>query len=433
MRKPDTALSWLAFLALMCVPSFILVYRRMGNFCFYALLLLALLEALLRVRRPGLRFGEMAKRFWPLHLAMAGQLIAILVNQIARQDFVLKTYDYPSRMALFIVLLWVASQIPYRLLRHVQWAFVLGTMLATLKMVLITDFGRRRDYVDFMPIIEFAQLTLILGFSSILTLSFPHPAALPRTVGIVFKIMVGIGSIYAAYLSQTRGAWIGIPVFILVTILTLGRDRLHFSGQLKVFVGVCIALALIFGSTDIVRHRIEQGENDMAHYSDSTHLDTSVGTRLQLWKASWLLFTRHPLVGVGMHRFPVELGMLEHQGIITHYASIQPHSHNEVLYNMATLGSLGLLGILGLYFVPAWYFGREMRHEDPVVRGYAGMGLILCLGYFILGLVDVMLMWGVSDNFYAMLCALLFSCIMTRKRALDATKIETAELSAAAT
>jgi O-antigen ligase len=82
--------------------------------------------------------------------------------------------------------------------------------------------------------------------------------------------------------------------------------------------------------------------------------------------------------------------------------------------------------------VTAWYFGREMRHEDPMVRSYAGMGLTLCLGYFILGLVDVMLMWGVSDNFYAMLCALLFTCIMTRKQALEAAKMETAELSAAA-
>jgi hypothetical protein len=38
----------------------------------------------------------------------------------------------------------------------------------------------------------------------------------------------------------------------------------------------------------------------------------------------------------------------------------------------------------------------------------------------------------VSDNFYAMLCALLFTCIMTRKQALEAAKMETAELSAAA-
>jgi len=179
-----------------------------------------------------------------------------------------------------------------------------------------------------------------------------------------------------------------------------------------------ISFGFLFLSTNIVKERIAVTWNNIDVYVSKQNVDTSVGIRFQLWKSAALLFSQNPLVGVGRENFNIAMGELEKKGIVTYTAGIQPHSHNEILYNMATLGLIGLLGILSLYFVPAFYFFREICHPDNQIRMTAGMGLILCTGFFILGLTDVMFMWGVSDNFYAIFMAIFFAYILKRKEAL---------------
>lgn len=352
---------------------------------------------------------------------MAGMLLAILVNQLVLLDFANRTYDYPSRMAFFVVLLWVFLLVPYRLMRHMQWACVLGALLSAVKMYIITEGGVSRAYVDFMPIIEFAQLAQLLGFFSILSLAYVEENALLRRVGVALKLLAGGAGLYAAYLSQTRGAWIGIPVFILIAIGILGV-RIQHRLQLVISAVLVVVIVVIFASTNLVRSRVLEAQQDLILYSSKQNLDTSLGIRLQLWQGSWLLFTEHPAVGVGRENFPAALGELEKRGVITNGARVQPHSHNELLYNMSTLGTVGLISILCLYLVPAFYFLREARHADKEIRATAGMGLVLCAGFLILGLVDVMFMWGVCDNFYAMFAAIFFAMIISRKQMLAMQK-----------
>lgn len=401
----------------MAVPVFLLIARRAGNLCFYALFLLALAAMVLDLRPCGKKFSQLLKEHWPLHLAMAGMLLAVLINQLALLDFAGRSYDYPSRMAFFAFLLWAALLVPYRLMKQLQWAYVAGALLAAVKMYIITDGGVSREYVDFMPIIEFGQLSLLLGFFAVLSLAYEEKSPALRRVGIGLKLLAGCGGLYAAYLSQTRGAWLGIPLFLLIAIAILG-NRVHARKQFAIAVALLAIVTVLFGSTGIVRSRVLEARQSLVQYIAGENPDTSVGIRLQLWKGSWLLFKEHAGVGVGREHFTDALGDLERRRVITHQASIQPHSHDEILYNMVTLGMPGLIAILALYLVPAFYFWRETRHPDAEIRATAGMGLILCSGFLILGLVDVMFMWGVCDNFYGMFAAIFFAFIIRRKHEL---------------
>lgn len=406
------------FAVLMAVPVLLLVESKSDNICFYLLFLLGMAALSCRQRPAGHSLSGLIRSRWPLHLAMAGPALAILINQFVLQDFSAQSYEYPSRMAFFFLLLWVALLVPYRLLRHIQWAYVTGALAATIKMYIITDGGTTREHRDFMPIIEFAQLTLILGFFSILSIAYEDRNDGWRRARVGLKLVAGIAAVYAAYISQTRGAWIGIPVQMLIAIFVLG-SRFHIGKQLAAFGIMLLLVTVMFSSTELVRNRILHAQQDLVQYSNKANLDTSLGIRLQLWQGSWLLFTENPLVGVGRENFSDALGDLEERTIITNGARVQPHSHNELLYNMSTLGIVGLISILALYFVPAYYFIRHMRHPDEEIQATAGMGLVLCLGYFMLGLVDVMLMWGVCDNFYAIIAATLFAYIIQRKRMLE--------------
>jgi O-antigen ligase len=418
MKNSLFRLHWPVFAVLMSTVTCLLIVRRAGNLGFYALLLLAVIIAVCRIRPSGRSFYALLKEYWPLHLAMAGMVLAIFINQLVLGDFVVKTYDYPSRMAFFVVLLWAALLLPYRLIKHLQWAYVAGALLAAAYMYVTTAGGTFRSYVYFMPIIEFAQMTQLLGFFAVLSINYEVGSPAWRRAGIGLKLLAGAAGIYAAYLSQTRGAWLGLPALILITIVVLG-GHISIRKQWATAIAVLIVVISLFASSNLVRQRIDGAQQDIAQYYLKGNAATSVGVRLQLWAGSWLLFVENPLVGVGREGFSTALGGLKKRGLLVPEASIQPHSHNEILYNMATLGTVGLIAILCLYLVPGFYFLREVFHVDREIRATAGMGLILCSGFLIQGLTDVMFMWGACDNFYAIFAAILFAFIIKRKTILS--------------
>ncbi|MGB7480538.1 MAG: hypothetical protein WA924_09430, partial [Burkholderiaceae bacterium] len=122
----------------------LLVYRPVDNIAFYSLLLLAAIAGVFRLRPGGYRFGTLLKEYWPLHLAMAGMVLAIFLNQLVLQNFVIKTYDYPARMFFFAVLLWVVLLLPQAWMKQLQWAYVVGALAAAVHMYVTTRGGTFR-------------------------------------------------------------------------------------------------------------------------------------------------------------------------------------------------------------------------------------------------------------------------------------------------
>jgi len=414
MKNCLSRLHWPVFVVLMGTVACLLVVRRAGNLGFYALLILGALAAAGRLRPAGRSFSALLKEYWPLHLAMAAMLLAIAVNQLALQHFVIKTYDYPSRMAMFAVLLWATLLLPYGWMKQLQWAYVVGALAAAVHMYVTTKGGTFRQYAYFVPIIELTQMSQLLGFFALMTIGYEVPNPMCRRIGIALKLLAGAGGIYAAYLSQTRGAWLCVPIFVLIAITMLGRD-LSPRKMLVLAAAVLILLTALFASSTLVQQRVNEVKHDLTQYYQENNPATSVGVRLQLWAGSWMLFLEQPVVGVGREGYSDAMLGLEQRGILVPEASHQPHSHNEILYNMVTLGSVGLFAILVLYLVPAAYFLRVANHADREIRVTAGMGLILCMGFLVQGLTDVMFMWSTSDNFYAIFMAILFAFIIKRK------------------
>ncbi|BEV16885.1 O-antigen ligase family protein [Herbaspirillum sp. DW155] len=409
MKNRITSLRWVVFFVLFSTSSLLLIGRRAGNLGFYALLLAALLSLVLRSQHADLRFGTFVRRFWPWHLAMAGMLLAILLNQLISGDFAARSFDYPSRMALFVLLAWACLQCSASMLGWLQWSYVLGALLCTVKMYIITDGGTTRaGHVDFMPIIEFADMTLLMGFYTLVSIRYtPGRGNLLHLLNLL-KIVAFLGTLYAAYISGTRGTWLAIPVLAAIASRIL-FDRFEQRKQILLALAGVLGLISLFVLNPQVQHRVEAAQQDITTYSKDASSDTSVGTRLGLWKTSYELFLEHPLIGVGRENFHSTLQGLGQQGKISPVIARQIHSHNEIFYNMATLGTFGLAGLLALYLVPGVCFARKMRDADAEVRAVASMGLMTAVGFFIFGLTDVTFMWGASDNFYAIFMAILFA------------------------
>lgn len=403
-------LKWALVTTLVLFPPALMVLPKGGNAGFYVLLLCSLFGLACRFRPMGKGFWQLIREYWPINMAMLGLLCAILLNHLAFGQIVLKTYDMPLRLALFPVIFWGLLLLPIRELKNLQWGLVAGTIVGAVALYIETDAAAMRPLIILTtPLIPFTDITFVMAALVLLSIGWSE---LDDKWAIAIKILVGTAGLYASYLSQTRGAWIAIPVFLFLVILAM--KAMPPKKKMSVFVLALILLAWGAYSNDIVQSRVAVALSDLKHYMAGDDLNTSLGQRFQLWRASWILFKENPLFGVGLERFHGVVQELVAQHMITQVAAAQPHSHNDLLFHMASLGLFGALAAQAVYFVPAFYFARTISNPDRETRTVAAMGLMLTLGFFIFGLTDVMFYWSISYTFYSIVLAALFAHLVKR-------------------
>jgi len=415
MIKKQNFRNELIFWAVFAIFSCALVVNKLVNLCFYLLLLVALVDLMLK-RNASKEFWAHCKQYWPINLAMCSAFIALLLRQISQGEFSVRLYDLPSRFAVFALIFWALLKLPTAMLKKVKWGFICGAIFYSVTVYIDSKGGQFRvGNINSFSIIFSSELALLMGVFALLSINWKN--AHPKLV-MVAQIVAGLCGLYSVYLSQTRGAWIAIPFFIFIIISTLMHAQ-KARTKVVVYIVTFLALTAIFSATDIVQERLGDSKNDITELTVKRNLDTSIGVRLQLWNASWIMFREHPLFGVGKEHFSDELQTLKQRGVITEAAAVQYHSHNEILYGMSTLGIFGLFAILITYIVPASYFAKYMFHKDAQVHSAAAMGLSLCVGFVIFGLVDVMFGWNMCDVFYCTTIAVLLAFIVNKNKELE--------------
>lgn len=393
------------------------------SFYLYLLVLLSLICIACRFRPAGKGFLQRIGEHWPLHLAMAGMLGAVLANQLASGHGA--RYELPLQLACFPLVLWGMLFGTFQQLKQVQWGMAASVLLCTVALYTETAamalrpeavaLGLRPNFVLGMPLVPFTNMTVMMGALVLFSIGWNNRR---DKVEIAIKLLTGAVAVYASYLSLTRSSWAAYPLFIIIALLVF-RNM-----QLRVRLAILAMMAGLFLGTylfnDTVKARIRLAQTDIELFVNAQEKDTSLGQRFQLWQASWEVFKQHPVVGTGREHYRAAAQELAEQQIITPLAATQPHMHSDLLFHMATLGLLGLAAILSLYLVPAYYFFKEIRHSDCETRTIAGMGFTLALGFFVFGLSDTMFYWRVSYVFYTVLLAILFAAMVRRKEALAA-------------
>lgn len=410
MNQQQRISTWLTFICVFALFSCSLFVNKFVNSCFYVILLISL-SRLVFDRQAARDCWSLCKEHWIVCSAMTAPLVALLIHQVVRGEMMLRLYDLPARLAVFALIFCLLTQLSTNQIRTLKWGFIIGTLLYTIRLYIDTQGGHVRvSNINSFSIIFSSELGFLMGMFSILSIHWTQRRSKLILIG---QVIAGLCGLYAVYLSQTRGAWLAIPLFVIISISTLMHTR-QARTKMLLYIGIVATLLLMFAGTNIVQERIEEARHDITEFTGKDNLDTSVGVRLQLWNASWTLFKEHPLLGVGKENFSSELHNLQSRGLITEAAAEQYHSHNEALYSMATMGVIGLIALLIVYLVPITYFGRFMFHPDMQIHSAAAMGLCLCSGYMVFGLVDVMFGWNMCNVFYSVAIALFMAFIVNR-------------------
>lgn len=387
-------------------------FDRVAGISYHILLLLAMVAIVSRGRRSIASYLSSWKSLWPVYLAFSGFTVCIALSQIMVGNGTLKDFNIALRMQGLVILCWAFAQLPARFFRWMGVVFALAALGATVKTYWMTGGGTTREFQNFMPILAYTELAAILGTFALLSIKWDTD--LPvfwRRALMALKLAAGLAGIYCVYLYQSRGAWLAIPVFVVAACVLFipGRNRIRKIGTALL---VMMAIGALYVSSDSIRERLVMVQSDLASFESKSNLDTSIGTRLQLWEASLRLYKEHAFIGVGVNGYSSSLAELAKRGVISEASAHFPHSHNELLFTAVLFGTCGIVSLLALYFVPATYFVLRSRRNTEQARSAAVMGVVLCLAFVCDGLVDVMFVWRECSLFYTVLMSLLLAAML---------------------
>ncbi len=341
-------------------------------------------------------------------LAMCSLPLSVLLSQWATGRGGWPTYDAISRFTLSIPIFFALRRIPARILiPALHLGMIAGAFAAAAAVTWWgRDWGSNRLGTGFVNPIHFGDLALTLGVLAVFGLGWARSQNRSLTLAAMLALMAGL---YASVVSGSRGGWIALPFFILLAWSELHIRHSARKAALAATALVAAMLAALMISPEI-NDRMQLIFSNLEAFSKG-HDDTSVGVRLQLYRAAWLLFTEHPIFGVGMGGFKEMMTPLEARGVVTELGAFygRQEVHSEILSRLSQLGIIGFVSILSVYAVPAALFVSRMRKNDGVERIAARMGIALVGGFFIYGLTVETFDLTMTAAFYAYTTAVLLA------------------------
>ena len=355
--------------------------------------------------------------------AMAVFIVVVMLQQAIMAYWAPRQFDAISRFALALPVFLLLCELPSRRLTIVGWGCAVGAVASTVWIFVDRPPGGWSDAVRlnnyFTNAIPFGDTALLLAFLAVFTFGWDRPRDW-RT--LVPKLVALLAGGYASYLSGTRGGWLAIPVFVVL----LALQYRWFAHRKRMIVAV-IAIAVCGGvllSAPRVEQRIVEAGSDLHELQHGQDL-TSVGQRLELWKASLRLFAQHPVYGVGKGHYQAALAGLARRAELE-TATVNERAHSDFFSIIAELGAIGVASLLLFYFGTSVYFWRNLRATDDIVRTAAYSGLALSFSTIIFGLTIDVLVPVMVTVLIALLTATFLAIIHSRKRELAAAPTPTA-------
>jgi O-antigen ligase len=395
-------LAWVFTAALGLSPVLLMSTMDGGSAGYYGLVLLSFI-VLAWVRRPvqGTAWCDNRREYLWQVAGMAVLLVGVLTSLVVHGLWKGSEVEKAVRFLTVGLILAAALRVPRHVLAHATLGLLGGIWYAVINVAwLVMSTGERPATRQFNAV-TYGDLTLLFSMIAFLLLGL-RITRFHRTE-FALKLVTGIAGVAAFLATQTRGGLLAIPCFLFIAMLVQGR-RMNRWKLLAAALLLGVA-GLIVASDASMRQRIHLGVSEFDQCQVAHLSDTSVCIRLQLWSAAGHMIRSEPVFGVGGgDRFREELAKLaEAKQVTPTVARDFGETHNDLLYFLATYGVLGGLGLVLLYIAPGWLFARRLRLDmtDRPTRLFAGAGLMICVGFAVFGITEMMFRDMRTASFYA--------------------------------
>lgn len=273
------------------------------------------------------------------------------------------------------------------------------------------------DRVDgFLYSINFGYLACALAFISLAAAIY-----FERIGWKIASIVAFVSVLFAMMLTGTRGAFIAMPV-LLVMFVFIYRKELG-TKLLLLMVALTISLPVAsYLAVPAVQERFDKLFTELSEYesSDKEKAYSSTGVRLELWKAATAAFKKSPVYGLNYNQREGLNAQLAAEGkIIPQILDIsRGHAHNEYFEALAGRGALGLIALLMLFFVPGVVFLRKALSTQGKEKALATAGVTFIAGFMVYGISEVPLQGNVISGCYALTVVVIYAMLKHPEKSL---------------
>ncbi|MCM0034225.1 MAG: O-antigen ligase family protein [Burkholderiaceae bacterium] len=360
------------FILLMCLSSYVCIFKFERNKAIYYF-----------------------SNYRYLLVALFLNAAVILISSTYHGKFSGSDFERALRLGAGVALLLGASlSLNINVLKQAAWGFLISVWVATYYVVEATlaSFPERPDLDFIHNAVTYGNVLIIV--TAISSFSMGWRLTPYKNVELIFKFLTVIVGLIGLLLTQTRGAWLAVPVFIMIGSLIFFRN-LNWK---KLTVSLGLALLVLIGTftaSSTLRDRLATGFHEISEcISTNTLAFSSMCNRIQLWHASLLMFKQNPLLGSGSTaNFSKALPSFAEQKIVSQQVAKEfGEPHNEFLQQLSAFGLFGFIALLMVYVAPGYVFLRRIRSQkgDLSSKIGAGIGLSICTGFFIFGLTELM-------------------------------------------
>lgn len=373
----------------------------------YGAALLFLAGAVLLWKRPALHLTRDDR---VLCWVFAGYfLLHTLDNGL--QHAALRDYDAPARFLFAVPVLLVLCAWPAR--AAALWSGVaLGGIGAGIFAAVHHTEVRQLTLGGLTNPIQFGNIAILLGMLALAGIGWALQQ--PRRWWWLTLLALGAaGGIVGSILSSSRGSWLALPFCLCIIIVHYAlthRRRVLFAS-----VGAAlILLGGLYAQPDsAVRQRSQEAHQQLQAYLNGRSADstgTSIGQRLEMWRAGVTMIPGHLLLGVGKAGYMARKQALIDAGRANPLIAQHTHLHNDFLDALVKRGLPGLLATLVVLFTPLWLFGRHLN-GPRAVQPYALAGVLLVTSYLAFGLTQAFFTHNNGVMVFAFWTAMLWTLL----------------------
>jgi O-antigen ligase len=212
-------------------------------------------------------------------------------------------------------------------------------------------------------------------------------------------------ALYASILSQARGAWIAMPVYLVL----FGIYSVRVGGIKKWVLALALfaLLAALSPMDNIMVKRYHEATQEINEFFSGEQFDTSIGGRLAMWDVALDVWRENPLLGTGLGDYDNDLVRYQQAG---RYTTIDVHGsvHNIYIQTLSTTGLFGFVAALfAIILLPLRLFMFSADWSHPLALA----GIVLVVSYSLFGLSESWILRAPVVSMYMVYMAILASSL----------------------
>ncbi len=391
-------------------PVFALSIKGAVNFFLFLIAVLCIFDYFFKCRNNVHFKNKLSPSDISLVICLCLPCISLILSQILRQKLELPSLDSASRLVicafLGVYLLKEKIKLPEKKY-HLSYslAIIISAIAIYFSPDVVLNWGNRYATKHADPNAFGVYITALTAIA--LTLSLLSLQRLNFLGKLMSWLAVGIGIILAIG-SQTRGAWLGLPILLIPSIYSLAKNHI-FRVWLIVATFAAIAISTYFLNNTIA-DRVNSIYTLTSQAITSQEEVNSVTVRLSMWQLAIDIAKNEVLSGYGMH-LPTNLvdqalADNNYNRVVKH-VFIQAGPHNEYLANLLRSGIFGLISSLLIFFIPFALF-IKLYINSKTKNFFATAGLAFTLSLIISALTIEVLTLKFTASLYGLTIVTLY-------------------------